>query len=228
MVISNLQLEITKGLISLTIALITLSFGWLVGNKLSYNMNIRQKQREIDLNISHDFFRLYGEFFAIWKLYDYLLRSCQLTDDLHLEILKRMVNAEAGIESILIKIAADMRLSKSDIENLGSFRQSYQFLRKSIQSKQRVGWNKSNHEEYMRFKELSCKIAHLLTVNENCPTDKMTFDAFVEITDNNWEYKWIDPTISFEDFCKKMIGKLELHEDLKSYEKYLCKTYNKK
>ena len=104
--VSSVQIEIIKGFITLIVTSITLIFGWLVGNKLSYEINFRQKRREIDLNISNQYFQLYGEFYAIWKVYNYLLIKDLLTDERHLEILKRAMAAEAGIEAIIIKIAS--------------------------------------------------------------------------------------------------------------------------
>ncbi len=202
----NLHSELIKGLISLGTGCIILALGWLVGNNLTYRMNIRQKRREIEIDRANQFFQLYGEFFAIWKLYNHLLIHHFLNDTRYIEILKRASDAEAGIEAILIKIASDKKLSQNDIETLGNFRQSYQFLRETICNKRQIDWYYCNHYQYKRFKELSCKVANmLLEDNKNklsskvtnifpifCkkPTNEEAFNTFLEITDNKWEKEW--------------------------------------
>ncbi|MDD2340676.1 MAG: hypothetical protein PHG79_10600 [Methanosarcina sp.] len=190
MVINDLELELIKGVISLVVTLITLLLGWIVGNKIAYNMSINQKRREIELDQLNQFFQLYGEFFSIWKLYNYLFDNKLVNNDICIELLKRASDAEAGIEAILLKIASDKKLSDEDTKTLGCFRQSYQLLRESIRDKKRINWNSSNHEQYKSFKTLSCKVAHILSENDKGPTEKETIDNFCEITNNKWERKW--------------------------------------
>src|SRR5262245_31485221 len=55
-----------------------LIIGWLVGQRLTVSWNLRQKYKEIDLATARDFHALYGEFFAIWKLWDYYLRDAHV------------------------------------------------------------------------------------------------------------------------------------------------------
>ncbi len=64
---SELTLEFAKGGIALFVTLIGLGVGWLVGQRLTYQWNLRQKQREMDLAAAQDLQQLYGEFFAIWN-----------------------------------------------------------------------------------------------------------------------------------------------------------------
>src|SRR5262249_42640723 len=56
-------------------AVVTLGLGWVVGQRLTSYWSFRQKHREIDLSVAQDFHRLYGEFFAVWKLWNYYIRD---------------------------------------------------------------------------------------------------------------------------------------------------------
>ena len=76
------KLELLKAILTLGISLLTIALGWFVGQRLNVRWNLRQKQRELDLTTAHDFHMLYGEFFAIWKLWNYSLkpeRVCTVT-----------------------------------------------------------------------------------------------------------------------------------------------------
>ena len=56
-------------------AVIVVVLGWAFGNRLAMRWNLRQKRREIDISKAQTFHSLYGEFFAIWKLWNYLVRD---------------------------------------------------------------------------------------------------------------------------------------------------------
>ena len=51
--------------------LIFLGLGWVIGKQLTVLWSRRQKQNEQDLDAARDFHALYGEFFALWKLWNY-------------------------------------------------------------------------------------------------------------------------------------------------------------
>lgn len=63
---ADLTSELTRGGINLAVTLIVLLAGWLVGQRLTYQWNLRQKRRESDLATAQDLQRLYGDFFAVW------------------------------------------------------------------------------------------------------------------------------------------------------------------
>src|SRR6187549_1507298 len=63
----DLTQDLAKGGINLAVALVALGAGWLVGQRLTYQWNLRQKRRESDLATAQDLQRLYGDFFAVWK-----------------------------------------------------------------------------------------------------------------------------------------------------------------
>ncbi len=53
------------------ISVVTLLLGWLVGVRITAAWTLRQKRRELELSAAHELYRLYGEFFAVWKLWNY-------------------------------------------------------------------------------------------------------------------------------------------------------------
>jgi hypothetical protein len=71
--------EIVKALIGPVVAV---GLAWLVGNRLSSEWALRQRRRENSLASVAEFYRLYGEFFALWKLCNYAFRDADHeTDD---------------------------------------------------------------------------------------------------------------------------------------------------
>jgi len=110
---------------NLTVALVTLGFGWLVGNRLMVHWAIVQKRRELELSALHDFYRLYGEFFAVWKLWSYCRRSAALAlehpEETRWSLLERASASEGSLEAIFVKLASERKLSVYDIETLGRF-----------------------------------------------------------------------------------------------------------
>lgn len=66
----NVQLEIIKAILNLAIALLTLGSGWIVGNRISAKWDERKKRRELDLPAFNSFYSIYGNFFAVWKIWD--------------------------------------------------------------------------------------------------------------------------------------------------------------
>ncbi len=61
--------------------ILTIILGGLVGNRLSVMWAIRQKRRELQLSAASQFYQLYGEFFAVWKLWSAIKDKAVPTDD---------------------------------------------------------------------------------------------------------------------------------------------------
>ena len=69
---TDLLWEVAKPLVP---ALAAVALAWAVGNRLSAKWGLWQKRREQAHAAANDFYRLYGEFFAVWKLWNYSLRQ---------------------------------------------------------------------------------------------------------------------------------------------------------
>jgi hypothetical protein len=59
--------ELYKSALSISASIIALLLAWFVGNRIGNAWTLRQKRKEIYLAARTEFFRLYGEFFSIWK-----------------------------------------------------------------------------------------------------------------------------------------------------------------
>jgi hypothetical protein len=184
--------EIVKALVGPVVAV---GLAWLVGNRLSSEWAIRQRRRENSLASVAEFYRLYGEFFALWKLCNYAFRDADHeTDDTTLwDLMRRAAALEANGEAILLRVATELTLTEDDIRTLGLFRQGVQLLRQSIVKQRILGWSSSEHREYQAFKGLSVGVAALATKvgTGTAPTVEKAQSQLREITHNKWSKEWL-------------------------------------
>jgi hypothetical protein len=165
--------------------LIFLGLGWLIGKRLSVVWSRQQKEREQDLEAARDFHALYGEFFSLWKLWNYFVRDLgpeALRPASRWEILDRACRSEARLESTLIKLASEKPLKDKEIEILGRFRQRYQQLREAIRDNVPLAWDHSQHPDYLDFKTLAPQVAAIIV-----RSDGVQRDALIKITSNFYE-----------------------------------------
>jgi hypothetical protein len=191
----EVRLEIAKGAISLIVTLIGLGAGWVIGARLTYQWNLRQKRRESDLATAQDLQTLYGEFFAVWKLWNTAQRRAGLdgSERLRLKLLRRACDAEGLVERVFVNLAVERHLSARDRETLGRFRQGYQRLRHAIQDDRPLGWTSSEHPEYLAFKRLAVEVASIVYAEGaggRAPSGSEAFAALREITANRHEESW--------------------------------------
>lgn len=172
-------------------SLVLLGLAWFVGQRLTVAWNLRQKRKEYDLTTARDFHALYGEFFAIWKLWNYYVRdigSESLAGASLWELLKRACDAEGKLESTLVRLACERPLTDKQIEILGTFRQLYQQFRESIRDKKPLEWDSSTHPDYVAFKTLATKVASLIVDDEEFSIGSdNSAAALIKITSNVWE-----------------------------------------
>jgi hypothetical protein len=185
--------EAIKALYSLIIAIVTLGLGWFIGQALTYRWNVRQKRREVQLSATQQFYGAYGEFFAVWKLWNRLDRACQAADERQWELHKRAAAAEAVIEGTLVKLSSELELDDLQLATLGRFRQAFQQLRQSIRQDRVLGWS-YEHPEYRAFKELAVRVAALLAArwSDKLPASDRAASQLLRITSNTWEKKWVE------------------------------------
>jgi hypothetical protein len=174
-----------KEIPKLVSALILLGLAWLVGQRISMGWNLRQKQKESELATARDFHALYGEFFAIWKLWNYYVRdvgSELLPTVSRSSLLERACSAEGKLESMLVRLACEGDLKRAEVEVLGQFRQLYQQLRQSIRDNQPLAWDRSDHPRYLAFKSTAPKVASLIVKQQLVDSTSLK-----DITSNEWE-----------------------------------------
>jgi hypothetical protein len=191
----NFKQEIIKSLLSLVVSVVTLGLTWFVGQRLSTYWAIKQKRRELELAAVSEFYKLYGEFFAVWKLWNEICIEGSSTkqiksfeeDSARWELLQRASSAEGVLESLFVKLASEKKLATNDIEILGRFRQAYKNLRKSISVNRKLDWMRSEHPGYLSFKRLAYLVANIILSD----TEVKFANTLEDITSNIWEQNWI-------------------------------------
>jgi hypothetical protein len=183
------QQDAFNALLDILVATVTLSLGWFVGQRLTVYWGLRQKRKELELAAASRFYELYGEFFAVWKLWSYYLKQDadqQDSGNERWELLARASAAEGELEALFVKLASERTLNDRDMEVLGRFRQAYQCLRESIRDRKNLGWNVPKSVEYASFKRLAYLTACI--VLDNKPTQPPI--ALETITSRRWVNKW--------------------------------------
>jgi hypothetical protein len=172
------QIEVLKTLLS---ACTGLAVGWFV----TYKWQAKQKKREADSLTAKSFYELYGESFAVWKLWEFEFQSNYPDESRRLSLLERACLAEGRMEAVLVAISCERPLTPDQVKTLGMFRQGYQTMRESIRDNKRIDWPGSEDRQYHEFKKLASKLGALL-VDSNKDRSKQ----LLEITSNDWEAKW--------------------------------------
>jgi hypothetical protein len=188
----NLSHELIKAVLSASGGILVLVLGWFIGQKLTYTWNVRQKRREMQLSASQQFYIAYGEFFAVWKLWNRLDQTKDNFEERKWELLKRAAAAEATVEGTLVKLCSELSLDTNQIVVVGCFRQAFQQLREHIQRGKILPWYGSETPEYKRFKALAVNIAALL--NSRWPDTSNSLhrssEQLLNVTSNQWEHTW--------------------------------------
>ena len=213
--------ELLKGGITLLINVLTIVGALLVGrffgNRITVMWNIRQKRRELQLSLVNQFYELYGEFFAVWKLWNYSKSDSNVVGLVHDEdkltpeqmrwdLYQRACKADGQVEAMLVKVASERVFENydrgdSEIETLCKFRQAYRTLRGTIRNDQILNWKGASHPPYRAFK---CVAAHVACILNSAdvkregltgkshyqPEEKEARKALELITSHDWHKSW--------------------------------------
>ncbi|WP_147943960.1 hypothetical protein [Microbispora sp. CSR-4] len=206
----TLWMETVKAVPNLAVALLTLTLGWLVGNRLTARWDERKKRRELDLLALGAFYEAYGQFCSIWKSWDGAPASFREDDRFQAEMLSRAAEAEGKVESLLVRLASEHSLSQRECTLLGCFRQAFQSLRKSIQRKVPLQsriyksgtreivahrWTSADAPPYLAFKALAGFTSDLMSNSSLSSREpESSFIALRRITSNALERTWVDET----------------------------------
>jgi hypothetical protein len=172
-----------------------IALAWIGSRKFTDKWNLQQKARELDLTASNDFHALYGEFFAVWKLWNAFSRDIGeelLPGSSRWELLKRATDAEGRMEAMLVRVVSSKKLSAEDEETLGQFRQLYQQLREAIRANVALAWDASSHPDYTNFKQLAPRVALLIRDVRAEGRPALNDTPLSRITDNRHEPPRID------------------------------------
>lgn len=179
---------------------------WLVGKRIAFYWAIRQKQREIELSALNEFYSVYGEFFAVWKLWNLHIDETKQPAEKEKtsQLLERALLAESRVESLLVKIASERKLDDDTVKDLGLLRQAFQHLRETMQEKRKLHWWHSGHKQYMALKKLATRVTELLSLSRRSllrrllpkefkrPTRDEATEQLLKITDNSHEGRWME------------------------------------
>jgi hypothetical protein len=200
----NLVAEFWKAAFGVVIASI---FAWLIGTQIAYYWDDIKRRREADLAARTEFYSVYGKFFSTWKLWDtHQSRShIEVPEQLQWELLTQAETAEAGFESLLLKLASERHLSDQDVRLLACFRQAYQSLRERIRDNKRLEWwamdkrqDRTGFKQYQTFKALAEYFASLLATDQTprwfqkssrAPDPQASIGRLLDVTSVvvNWE-----------------------------------------
>ena len=186
-------------IVSLVTVSATLIASLFVTSRVTDRWDQVKKNREMNLAAAHDFQRLYGEIIAIWKTWNALngrhTAHFATPEDAKWDTLKRATAAEGEIEALMARLAAERTLNPDDLDMLGSLRQAFKVVRRTIRADQPLSWTADNIPDYAAFKKLTSAMSVLLSATtpiESKPLATEAATAFQEITANRHEATWID------------------------------------
>jgi hypothetical protein len=190
----SLQQELLKAGLAGGIAVITLGLGWFVGVRITATWALRQKRRELELSAATELYRLYGEFFAVWKLWNYHREGVVplQAEDTRWELMKRAALVDAGFETLLVKVSSERIVGDALIAEAGLLRQGFQQLRTAIKYNQPLAWHSSEDAEYSEFKRVACAFANFLARDHQwqIPLSTTSARTLASITSNEHERRW--------------------------------------
>jgi hypothetical protein len=182
---------------------LTALFAVLLGYPLARYWQERQKRRELALATTDKFYRVYGDFFKVWKLWNYTFIPHPSGDEVTAEereetrvlLSDRITSAESELEGIIVKVACERTLAPHEVEALGKFREAYQQLRNAIRDRKRLNWASREDPKYVAYKRSSAAVAYLISTLElvATPSPYRIIKQIEAITAKRWEREWTEP-----------------------------------
>lgn len=209
--------EFAKGLPDAVIAAASLAAAWLVGHRVSVHWNLRQKERELDLDAVQKFYSTYGEFFAVWKIWSSFPHDetgrVTAPGDQRRSLLERAAAMEGALETFLVKLAVERQLDDRAKSVLARFREGLQCLRESIERdltlrtrasgatgqewKAQGGKNRTPGYAYAALKSLAGEVALIATAVPHRSSDeraRVASDVTALTTSARYRHGWWDDT----------------------------------
>ncbi len=186
----------------------------LIFSLLSNKWAKLQKTKELDFGTLKEFESLYGEFFAIYHLWDdYKKKKFDLVgvkeflgDDFIQRIVEKTYTMEGNMEALLVRIAVEKDLSDKEIDSLGKFRQGFQRARKHVCSNEPFNWNHDFNREYASLKIHSSRVSDIILFTKRRKLDRKV--NLLDVTSNRYET---------EESCSWLLSEGELSK-FKSFE----------
>ncbi len=170
---------------------ITTGLGAIIIARLSSVWARSQKRKELDLATLEQFQRLYGEFFALYHLWDDFKQNKfanveKAPDDFVKDIIQRAYRTEGNMEAVLTRIAAEKKLSSEEIDSLGKFRQEFQRVRKYVSKDIPLNWDRDFHPEYASVKIHAARVSDIILFSKARSRATRSLQI-LDITSNRYE-----------------------------------------
>lgn len=161
-------------------ALLTLAGGWVISTRITDRWDRKKADRDRDLATMTELSSIYGQFFSLLKVWDsaHDHKASWQADDTGRALLRDAADAEGRLEALIVKVAAERRLTDEAMDSFAELRQAFKSLRQAIRAGQEVWWWRASEQQYTTFKVAATRIAHLLTSPRDDPSP--TADAAAE------------------------------------------------
>jgi len=185
------SIEIIKLILTVGIFITSLVYG----NQLSAKWSLKQKRKELHYRATEELFQIYGEFFALWKKWNFYLKHRKVVKDEEIELFhKEACEIEGKAESLILRVCSQFELDDQIIQDLGLLRQAFQTFREQIRYDLEIPWRSSDDPAYFEFKKLVIKLGTFISNQdlENTNASQNSKDAIIKITSNENEKKWLE------------------------------------
>jgi hypothetical protein len=155
--------ELLKEILKAILPIVILLFG---GQYLLDKYAIRRKKKEAEIEllkktreekyaIVHQLYNLFGEFMRLYRKINSPLTNLE-SIKVKTEIFDEVIKSESQIDAIILKIGCefiDENDNEEEVEEmLGNLRQSVQIWRERVRNGEKLPFNRSHQEDYLRFK----------------------------------------------------------------------------
>lgn len=191
-----IRTEIIELIVAIAPTILLLLGGQYFLNK--YEILKKRKEANIDLDKSikqeqyksiSTLYELFGNFMSAYRYINLPKGSSSLNKN---DILSNVISMESKLEGLILKICNEFVDKSDDLAEieimLGNLRQSVQIWRESVANDNRLPFNISNQEDYVRFKSAFSKTSTFMAnkINLNKPIDylnngeaeKLLYDIF--------------------------------------------------
>lgn len=203
---SDITIEILLKIFTPLIPIIALIIG---GQTLIDKYAIKRKRKELEIellkktreekyNTIRDIYNLFSEYMRLYRKINSPLTDLNNAETLQF-LFNEVVITESKVEGIILKVGCEFVTEKDDKEEiegmLGNLRQSVQIWREKLINKEKLPFNSSGQEDYMRFKTAFAYTAAFMAnkIHEDLETPDIKMKRVEEILvgsfDNKYE-KW--------------------------------------
>jgi hypothetical protein len=146
-----------------------------VTNRLAAERAEESARRERDLSTARDLYRVAGELFAAWKLWDFHSRKpgpgeAPYDDHRRSEMIQLAASAEGQCESLIVRIAQEHDMTTDRVAALWCLRTAFKELRYNIRKNHQLQWwatDKHGDDGYRHYAAYKNVLALVGTMVEN-------------------------------------------------------------